>query len=122
MTTYAVSGLRQKFTELQEERATLQARIKEIDTSIATLSDAIKLIDPEIELSKSTTATARATLKQMFVRKEVLTSVQKQLRQATEPLSASAISERILAAKTDQASNEVKIMLRRDVSALLAHL
>lgn len=122
MTTYAVSGLRQKFTELQDERATLHTRIKEIDASLATLSDAIKLIDPEIELSKSTTASARATLKQMFVRREVLTSVQKQLRQATEPLSASVISDRILAAKTDQASNEVKIMLRRDVSALLAHL
>ncbi|WP_374379358.1 hypothetical protein [Dongia sp.] len=122
MTTYAISGLKQKYSELQDERANLQARIKEIDTSLLTLSSAIKLIDPEVELNKSTAASARATLKQLFARKEVLTSVQNQLRQAAEPLPASVISDRVLEAKTDQASNDVRILLRRDVSALLSHL
>jgi hypothetical protein len=37
-------------------------------------------------------------------------------------LPASVISDRVLDAKTDQASNDVRILLRRDVSALLSYL
>jgi hypothetical protein len=45
----AVGAPRQKYEELQEETASLQKRIKDIDVDPGTPDAAIKLIDPEVE-------------------------------------------------------------------------
>ncbi len=122
MTSPAVNGLRTKHAELQSEKAGLQQRLKSIDTDMAVLVDAIRLIDPEIEISKTNNSTARAFLQDLFARKELMNMVQVCLREANRPIAAAEIADRILSLKAADAPNDVQIMLRKDVSALVAYL
>ena len=118
----AVSGLRQKYEELQEAKASLQKRIKDIDVDLGTLEAAIKLIDPEVELASAVAASARSALKGVFGRGELGKEIRGRLRDTKKPLSAAQISDAILSAKDPSASKDVRQKLRQTVSAQLNYL
>jgi len=71
MASAAVSALRQKYEELQDGRASLQKRIKDIDGNLGTLDAAINLIDPEVALTNAVAASAPSALKRVFGRSDL---------------------------------------------------
>jgi gas vesicle protein len=120
MTWLSPSALRQKYEEFQEEKASLQKRIKDID--VGTLEAAIKLIDPKVELANAVAASARSALQGMFMRGELGKELRGKLRDTEKPLSAAQISDAILAVKDHSASKDVRQKLRQTVSAQLNYL
>jgi hypothetical protein len=116
----AVSALRQKYEELQEERASLQKRIKDIDVNLGTLDAAINLI--EVELTNAVAASAPSALKRIFGRDELGKEIRGRLRDTKKPLSAAQISDAILATKDPSASKDVRQKLRQTVSAPFNYL
>lgn len=97
-TSPVISGLATKRSELGRELAQRQEEVRQLYTAIESIDTAIKLFDPDYDLS-TIKSKAKYTVNPWFDHGEIGTLVLDTLRTATEPLSTRQIGELIVAAK-----------------------
>ena len=97
-TSQVISSLAAKRSELGQELAQHQAEVRQLYAAIESIDNAIKLFDPDYDLS-SIKSKAKYTVNPWFEHGEVGRLVLDTLRTAVGPLSTRQIGETIVAAK-----------------------
>ena len=87
-----VNGIKKKREELMKLRRSYQDKIREIDRDVITLSNALRLFEPDNYVSKER-AEARSQNRSNHTRRLVLGI----LREATGPISARQVSDKLMA-------------------------
>ena len=120
MVDYVLSGLVKRRAELAGEADALKARLARIATDLGHLDATIRLFDPDHDIAGIRPKRPRGP--DVAGRGEVSRAILAVLREAAEPVTVAAVSERLMAARGwDAADGERARTMAKRVAMVLRH-
>ena len=120
MADYVVAGLVKRRAELAGEADALKARLAQIGTDLGHLDATIRLFDPDHDVAAIRPKRPRGP--DVAGRGEMTRAILAVMREAPEPMTVAAISERLMAQRGwDAADDKRARMMAKRVAMVLRH-